>query len=102
MRKKTNKLDNFFDYINLGKQERKIYKFLLLKKESTIKQIKGGLKLSEKTIRTQLKNLMTLGFINRKIVENGRLKYVYYTENISISWKNLKKKIQKIIKELSS
>ncbi len=101
MRKKTNKLDNFFDYINLGKQERKIYKFLLLKKESTIKQIKGGLKLSEKTIRTQLKNLMTLGFINRKIVENGRLKYVYYTENISISWKNLKKKIQKIIKELS-
>ncbi len=101
MRKKTNKLDNFFDYINLGKQERKIYKFLLLKKESTIKQIKGGLKLSEKTIRTQLKNLMTLGFINRKIVENGRLKYVYYTENISISWKNLKKKIQRIIKELS-
>lgn len=100
--KKPRKLEQIFDYLNFGKSEREIYAFLLSKGGGTITQIKDGLRLSEKTVRTQLQRLMDLGFIERKIVEDGRLKYVYFAENISTGWKNLKNKIQKIVGEVTS
>ena len=98
--KEINKLDTLFDYLNFRKIDMEIYKFLLVKKVSTVKQIKDNLSLSEKTARTHLNKLRKLGFIKRKIMEEGKLKYVYCVENVSIGWKNLKNKIQGIVKEI--
>ncbi len=98
--KEINKLDTLFDYLNFRKIDMEIYKFLLVKKVSTVKQIKDNLSLSEKTARTHLNKLRKLGFIKRKIMEEGKLKYVYCVENVSTGWKNLKNKIQGIVKEI--
>ena len=73
-----------FDIFKLEGNERLIYE-LLRKKPMTIKQLQNKSHISERMLRTYLDDMVKRGFITRKIIEEKRLKYVYYAnppENI--------------------
>ena len=88
--KKTNKIDNVLKYLSIGKNEIKVFN-LLLKKPMTIKQMIKYSKLSERTIRTCLSDLVKKQFIKKEALIEGQLKYLYHT--------NSSKSIADIIKE---
>ena len=100
-RKKPIELLNvILGFLNFKAIEIKIYN-LLLKSLLTIKQIEKQLNLSERTIRKYIKRLEQEGFINKKVKQDKRLKYIYNAVPIQEAWKNVKNKIQKILEEIT-
>ena len=100
-RKKPIELLNvILGFLNFKAIEIKIYN-LLLKSSLTIKQIEKQLNLSERTIRKYIKRLEQEGFINKKVKQDKRLKYVYNAIPIQKAWKNVRNKIQKILEEIT-
>ena len=100
-RKKPVELLNLiFAFLNFKKAEVKIYN-LLLKKSLTIKEMKEQLGISERTIRKYLKKLHEEGFIQRKVDESERLKYIYRAVSLREAWKLVRKRIENIMDEIS-
>jgi len=87
-------------FLNFKPIEIKIYN-ILLKSSLTIKQIEKQLNLSERTIRKYIKRLEQEGFINKKVKQDKRLKYIYNAVPIQEAWENVKNKIQKILEEIT-
>ena len=87
-------------FLNFKPIEIKIYN-ILLKSSLTIKQIEKQLNLSERTIRKYIKRLEQEGFINKKVKQDKRLKYIYNAVPIREAWENVKNKIQKILEEIT-
>jgi len=100
-RKKPVELLNLiFAFLNFKKAEVKIYN-LLLKKSLTIKEMKEQLGISERTIRKYLKKLHEEGFIQRKVDESERLRYIYRAVSLQEAWKLVRKRIENIMDEIS-
>ena len=100
-RKKPIELLNvILSFLNFKPIEIKIYN-TLLKSSLTIKQIEKQLNLSERTIRKYIKRLEQEGFINKKVKQGKRLKYIYNAVTIQEAWKNVRNKIQKILEEIT-
>ena len=100
-RKKPIELLNvIFGFLNFKPIEIRIYN-LLLKSSLTIKQMEKQLNLSERTIRKYIKRLEQEGFINKRVKQDKRLKYVYNAVPIQKAWKNVRNKIQKILEEIT-
>lgn len=100
-RKKPIELLNvIFGFLNFKPIEIRIYN-LLLKSSLTIKQMEKQLNLSERTIRKYIKRLEQEGFINKRVKQDKRLKYVYNAVPIQEAWKNIRNKIQKILEEIT-
>jgi len=100
-RKKPIELLNvIFGFLNFKPIEIRIYN-LLLKSSLTIKQMEKQLNLSERTIRKYIKRLEQEGFINKRVKQDKRLKYVYNAVPIQEAWKNVRNKIQKILEEIT-
>jgi len=100
-RKKPIELLNIIlGFLNFKPIEIKIYN-LLLKSSLTIKQIEKKLNLSERTIRKYIKRLEQEGFINKRVKQDKRLKYIYNAVPIQEAWRNVRNKIQKILEEIT-
>jgi len=100
-RKKPIELLNvILGFLNFKPIEIKIYN-LLLKSSLTIKQMEKQLNLSERTIRKYIKRLEEEGFINKRVKQDKRLKYIYNAVPIQEAWKNVKNEIQKILEEIT-
>ncbi len=100
-RKKPIELLNvILNFLNFKPIEIKIYN-ILLKSSLTIKQMEKQLNLSERTIRKYIKRLEREGFINKKVKQDKRLKYIYNAVPIREAWKNVRNKIQKILEEIT-
>ncbi len=100
-RKKPVELLNLiFAFLNFKKAEVKIYN-LLLKKSLTIKEMEKQLGISERTIRKYLKKLHEEGFIQRKVDESERLRYIYRAVSLQEAWKLVRKRIENIMDEIS-
>jgi len=100
-RKKPVELLNLiFAFLNFKKAEVKIYN-LLLKKSLTIKEMEEQLGISERTIRKYLKKLHEEGFIQRKVDESERLRYIYRAVSLQEAWKLVRKRIENIMDEIS-
>ena len=93
-------LNVIFGFLNFKPIEIKIYN-ILLKSSLTIKQMEKQLNLSERTIRKYIKRLEQEGFINKRVKQDKRLKYVYNAVPIQEAWKNVRNKIQKILEEIT-
>ncbi|MCD6481227.1 MAG: HTH domain-containing protein [Thermoplasmata archaeon] len=100
-RKKPVELLNLiFAFLNFKKAEVKIYN-LLLKKSLTIKEMEKQLGISERTIRKYLKKLHEEGFIQRRVDESERLRYIYRAVSLREAWKLVRKRIENIMDEIS-
>ncbi len=100
-RKKPVELLNLiFAFLNFKKAEVKIYN-LLLKKSLTIKEMEKQLGISERTIRKYLKKLHEEGFIQRKVDESERLRYIYKAVSLQEAWKLVRRRIENIMDEIS-
>ena len=100
-RKKPVELLNLiFAFLNFKKAEVKIYN-LLLKKSLTIREMEKQLGISERTIRKYLKKLHEEGFIQRKVDESERLRYIYRAVSLQEAWKLVRKRIENIMDEIS-
>jgi len=100
-RKKPVELLNLiFAFLNFKKAEVKIYN-LLLKKSLTIKEMEKQLGISERTIRKYLKKLREEGFIQRRVDESERLRYIYRAVSLQEAWKLVRKRIENIMDEIS-
>ena len=100
-RKKPIELLNvILNFLNFKPIEIKIYN-ILLKSSLTIKQMEKQLNLSERTIRKYIKRLEREGFINKRVKQDKRLKYIYNAVPIREAWKNVRNKIQKILEEIT-
>ena len=93
-------LSVILNFLNFKPIEIKIYN-ILLKSSLTIKQMEKQLNLSERTIRKYIKRLEQEGFINKKVKQDKRLKYIYNAVPIREAWKNVRNKIQKILEEIT-
>ena len=93
-------LNLIFAFLNFKKAEVKIYN-LLLKKSLTIKEMEKQLGISERTIRKYLKKLHEEGFIQRKVDESERLRYIYRAVSLQEAWKLVRKRIENIMDEIS-
>jgi predicted DNA-binding transcriptional regulator len=96
--KKPNVISQFVHKFSLKKDEFRIYE-ILSKKPMTIKQIQKLAKVSEKTLRTYLKDLIKKGFVRRKIVEDERLKYKYFARSEMNILESMHKTITQHIKK---
>ncbi|MCD6331058.1 MAG: HTH domain-containing protein, partial [Thermoplasmata archaeon] len=74
---------------------------LLLKKSLTIREMEKQLGISERTIRKYLKKLHEEGFIQRKVDEGERLRYIYRAVSLQEAWKLVRKRIENIMDEIS-
>ncbi len=100
---------NFFDFIKqlqLTSSDMAVYR-LLLDKPMTIEQLKSKSGLSERTLRTDIDELLKKNFVTRKIVADKRIKYVYYAnppesmvKSISLVLRNIEKKKLKMRKDI--
>ncbi len=100
-RKKPIELLNIIlGFLNFKPIEIRIYN-TLLKSSLTIKQMEKRLDLSERTIRKYIKKLEQEGFINKRVKQDKRLKYIYNAVPIQEAWKNVRNRIQKILEEIT-
>ncbi len=100
-RKKPIELLNvILGFLNFKPIEIRIYN-TLLKSSLTIKQIEKQLNLSERTVRKYIKRLEQEGFINKRVKQDKRLKYIYNAVPIQEAWKNVRNKIQRILEEIT-
>jgi len=86
-------------FIDFKEAEIRLYN-LLLDKEMTIAEIVRELKISERSVREHISKLYKKGFVNRKIVAENRLKYVYSSISPEIAWQMIKKNINAIINQI--
>ena len=54
---------------------------LLMKNPMTIKQLQKASHMSERMLRSYLDDLTERNFVSKKVIEGGRLKYVYYANS---------------------
>lgn len=54
---------------------------ILCRKPMTIKQLQKNTKMSERSLRTHLDDMVGRNFVRRKLVEGKHLKYVYYANS---------------------
>ena len=66
-----------FTMFSMKGHEMQIFQ-ILMKKPMTIKEIQKQSHMSERMLRTYLDDLTKRNFISKKVVEDRRLKYVYY------------------------
>ena len=88
---------NMLKLFQLKSNELLVYN-LLTKKPMTIKQLQKNTKMSERSLRTYLDDMVDKNFVKRNLIEGKRLKYVYYAnsgENLLII---IKKQIDDIEK----
>jgi predicted DNA-binding transcriptional regulator len=88
----------FLNYFQLKSNEMIIYN-LLVKKPMTIKQIQKITKMSERSLRTHLDDLVEKNFVQRKLTESKHLKYVYYTNSGENILNILKRRIDDLEKK---
>ena len=93
-------LNAILGFLNFKPIEIEIYN-ILLKSSLTVKQMEKQLNLSERTIRKYIKRLEREGFINKRVKQDKRLKYIYNAVPIQEAWKNVRNKIQKILEEIT-
>ncbi|MFH0837506.1 MAG: hypothetical protein V1870_05225 [Candidatus Aenigmatarchaeota archaeon] len=74
------KNENILSFLSVGKNEAKIFAFLK-KRPMTIKQLLKFTRLSERTIRTCLTDLVKKQFIKKEAIIEGQLKYMYHTNS---------------------
>ena len=92
-------LNTIFNFLGFKDTEIKLYK-LLLNKELTINQIKKQMKVTERTIREHIKDLLKKQLIVRKAVSRGkRLKYVYSSVSVKKAWQIIKEQVGQTMQE---
>lgn len=96
--KKQNKIDNVIRHLSIGKNELKIFN-ILSKKPLTIKQLVKISKLSERTIRSCLSDLVGKQFIKKDALIEGQLKYLYQTNSAKSIADIIKEKLSDVEKE---
>jgi len=98
-RKPVELLNMVLKFLDFKKTEIKLYDSLL-KKEMEMNEIVQCLNMSERSIRTHIKNLYKKGFIKRKVLMKGRLKYVYSSVAPEIAWKIVKKRVNETLNQM--
>ncbi len=68
---------NMLKFFQLKSNELLVYN-MLSKKPMTIKQLQKNMKMSERSLRAYLDNMVGRKFVKRKLIEGKHLKYVYY------------------------
>ncbi|MBI4894963.1 MAG: hypothetical protein HY831_00580 [Candidatus Aenigmarchaeota archaeon] len=96
--KKSSKIDDVIKHLSIGKNEQKVFN-LLSKKPLTIKQIVKVSKLSERTIRSCLSDLVGKQFIKKEALIEGQLKYLYQTNSAKSIADIIKEKLSDLEKE---
>ena len=71
---------NMLKFFQLKSNELLVYN-LLSKKPMTINQLQKSTKMSERSLRTYLDNMMGRNFVRRKLIEAKHLKYIYYANS---------------------
>ncbi len=66
-----------FTMFSMKGHEMRIFQ-LLMRKPMTIKQLQKASHMSERMLRTYLDDLTRRNFVSKKVIEDDRLKYVYY------------------------
>jgi len=72
----TKTVDVVCRWLHLREIEAQLYT-LLSEREHTIEQILPKIGASERTIRKYIKGLLGIGLIDKRVLEEGRLKYAY-------------------------
>ncbi len=86
------RLAEFVTAMEMAPKELKVYRFLA-RKPMTIKQLESHVNVSERMLRTYLKDLMKKRFIKRKVLESRRLKYLYAASPSVVILRYLKSKV---------
>ena len=71
---------NMLKLYQLKSNEMLVYN-LLSKNPMTIKQIQKSAKMSERSLRTHLDDLVEKNFVKRNLIEGKHIKYVYYANS---------------------
>ena len=71
----------------------------LSKSPMTIRQLQKSTKMSERSLRTHLDDLVKRNFVKRKLVEGKHLKYVYYANSGENLLDILKRRIAELEKK---
>jgi len=90
---------DFISYLNLRTNEIKIYN-LLTKKPMTIKELIRELRVSERTLRTYLFDLLKKGFVYKKVIEDRRLKYQYYAKSPVELMKFIRRQVSMVLSKM--
>lgn len=100
------KFVDFINYVQLSSSDLDVYK-LLLEKPMTMEQLKSTSGLSERTLRTNIDDLIERNFIKRKVIEGKRIKYIYYATpqeslfyDMMTAFKKLEKRRLRMRKEI--
>ncbi|MBI5332609.1 MAG: BlaI/MecI/CopY family transcriptional regulator [Candidatus Aenigmarchaeota archaeon] len=88
---------NMLSYLAIGKSEVKLFN-ILSKQPMTIKQIIKFSKLSERTIRTCLTDLVKKQFVKKEAIIEGQLKYLYHTNSTKSIIDNIQEKLSEFEK----
>jgi len=94
---KPNKISDVLRYASVGKNELKVLD-ILSKSPMTIKQIIKLSKLSERTIRSCLSDLIRKQFIDKKALIEGQLKYLYHTNSTKTIIERIQEKLSNLEK----
>ena len=71
---------NMLKLLQLKSNEMLIYN-VLCRKPMTIAQLRKNTKMSERSLRTHLDDMLRRSFVRRKLVEGKHLKYLYYANS---------------------
>ena len=88
---------NMLKLFQLKSNELIVYN-ILAKKQMTIKQLQKNTKMSERSIRTYLDDMINRKFVSRKLIEGKHLKYVYYANSGENLLESVKRHIEDIEK----
>jgi predicted DNA-binding transcriptional regulator len=86
---------NMLKLFQLKHNEMQVYS-LLTKGPMTIKQLQKNTRMSERSLRTHLDDLVEKNFVKRKVIEGKHLKYVYYANSSENLLDTLKARINEI------
>ena len=88
---------NVLDCLAIGKNEVKLFN-VLLKQPMTIKQLIKFSRLSERTIRSCLTDLIKKQFVKKEAIIEGQLKYMYHTNSAKSIIDNIQDKLAELKK----
>ncbi|RLF89340.1 hypothetical protein DRN46_05750 [Thermococci archaeon] len=89
--------------LRLKKAEVEIYKLLSRNKRGmTVTEIAKELNLSTRTVRDKVRRLHEMRLLEREIVENKWIGYVYRAVNYNKAIKVIKEKLEKVVKEIET
>jgi len=94
-------LSMLFRFIGFRKGEIELYS-LLLNKEMEVKRIMHELGISERSARAYLKVLWDRGLVEKKVLAEKRLKYVYFSIKPDQVWMKIKSEILVVVEEIDS